>query len=172
MSPHVQATPLPPASRIAQRTGGADFADSYRFADLHPERSALQSYLALTAATPAWMNALMSLRNQVVRCFGLKHLGSLKPLRADKPAQDYRPGDRVGIFSLSDLHADEVILYDDDKHLRVQVSLYKAEGHIWLSTVVHEHQILGRLYMSVVGPVHKQIVPLMLAQASAKAFAP
>ncbi|MCV2351687.1 DUF2867 domain-containing protein [Paucibacter sp. Y2R2-4] len=164
----ISACALPAASRIAQRTAGADFADSYSFADPQPETSALQSYLALTAQTPAWMNALMSLRNQVVRWVGLKHLGQLKTLRPGKAWQDYRPGDRVGIFSLSDLHADEVILYDDDKHLRVQVSLYKAEGRIWLSTVVHEHQILGRVYMSVVGPVHKLIVPLMLAQASAK----
>jgi len=164
----ISACALPAASRIAQRTIGADFADSYCFADPQPEASALQSYLALTAQTPAWMNALMSLRNQVVRWVGLKHLGQLKTRRPGKALQDYRPGDRVGIFSLSDLHGDEVILYDDDKHLRVQVSLYKAEGRIWLSTVVHEHQILGRVYMSVVGPVHKLIVPLMLAQASAK----
>ena len=35
-----------------------------------------------------------------------------------------------------------------------------------LSSVVHIHNTLGHIYMSVVGPVHKRIVPLMLAQVT------
>ena len=164
MRPHVQATALPAESRIARTLAGADFADSYCLADPHPELSPMQSYLALVARTPGWMHGLMALRNRAVRLVGLKDLGSLSPHEPNKPAEAYRVGDRVGIFRLNELHPKELILGDDDRHLRVQVSLYKAEARLWLSTVVHEKQALGRLYMSVVGPVHRLIVPRLLAQ--------
>jgi hypothetical protein len=77
-------------------------------------------------------------------------------------------GDRVGIFSLKHLRSDEVILFDDDKHLVVQLSLLKHRVNgkpvVSLSTVVHNHNRLGRFYMAIVGPVHGFIVPRMLAQ--------
>lgn len=164
MRADIRACDLPAGSWIAECQAGADFADSYRCIDPRPEHSALQSYLALSANTPGWMHALMAVRNQAVRLVGLKHLGSFRDVPADKPAADYRPGERVGIFSLIALRDEEVILCDDDKHLRVQLSLYKAGGQVWLSTVVHEHNRLGWLYMGVVGPVHRLIVPRLLAQ--------
>ncbi len=166
----VQACALPEGSRILASTPGADFADCYRFADASPQASALQTYLALVARTPGWMNALMALRNQAVRLVGLKHLGSLNGTTATRPAASYQVGDRVGIFSLLHAQADEVVLGDNDKHLRVELSLVKhqvqGQAMVSISTVVHIHNRLGKVYMSVVGPVHQRIVPWMLAQAA------
>lgn len=159
---------LPPGSRIVQAAPGADFADCYRLADPSPQASALQTYLTLVARTPGWMHALMALRNQAVRLVGLKHLGSLNGATTTQPASTYQLGDRVGIFSLLHAQADEVILEDNDKHLRVQLSLVKHQvqgrAMVSLSTVVHIHNGLGRFYMGIVGPVHQIIVPRMLAQ--------
>ena len=169
MTAKISATALPAASLIARTLPGADFADSYCCADPHPGRSALYSYLVLSASTPAWMNALMAIRNQIVRPLGLKNLGRIDAADPNKSPDNYRRGDRVGIFSLIELHEEEVILCDDDKHLRVQLSLYKAEGKLWLSTVVHEHRLLGRLYMGVVGPVHRLIVPRLIARGLGRA---
>jgi hypothetical protein len=60
-------------------------------------------------------------------------------------------------------------MHDDDKHLRVQVSLFKSirggQATVSISTVAHIHNALGRVYMAVVGPVHGLIVPPMLKQA-------
>lgn len=166
----VQLSALPTPSHIASARPGADFADCYQFGDPDPQASALETYLALVARTPLWMNALMALRNRVVAMVGLKHLGSMGPTDAVKPANAYRPGDRVGIFSLLRVEPHEVILFDDDKHLRVQLSLCKHEVHgqavVSVSTVVHIHNRLGRVYMSIVGPVHRVIVPRMLAQVT------
>ena len=90
---------------------------------------------------------------------------------AAKPAEAYRVGDRVGIFTLEGLHPDELLLGDNDRHLLVRLSLRRLppqEGppRLALSTVVHEHNRLGWLYMAVVGTVHSLIVPLMLRQLS------
>jgi len=159
---------LPVGSRIAQTLPNADFADCYQFDDLWPDQNALETYLALVTRTPGWMNALMAMRNQAVRLVGLKHLGNLSTAVHNKPTSDYRVGDRVGIFSLKHLQSDEVILFDDDKHLLVRLSLLKhtvnGKPVVSLSTVVHTHNRLGRLYMAIVGPVHGFIVPRMLAQ--------
>lgn len=168
MKPHL--CDLPSGSRIAQTLAGSDFADCYQFDDLWPDQNALETYLTLVARTPGWMNALMALRNQVVRLVGLKHLGNLATAVGRKPASAYQVGDRVGIFCLEHLHNDEVILFDDDKHLHVQLSLLKhvvnGKPMLSLSTVVHIHNRLGRVYMAIVGPAHSLIVPRMLAQVA------
>lgn len=165
---NITACALPEGSRIIQTVPGSHFADCYRMADAWPHLDAFDTYLALTARTPGWMNALMSLRNQAVRLVGLKHLGAMKARQPAKPASACEIGDRVGIFTLRHVEPNEVILGDDDKHLRVQVSVLKHNvgglPMVSLSSVVHIHNTLGHIYMSVVGPVHKRIVPLMLAQ--------
>jgi hypothetical protein len=168
----ITETALPTHSQIAQRTAGADFADCYTFADPQPGSSAMETYLAVMGYTPGWMNFLMSVRNQVVRLVGLKHLGSMEVrmhAQDGKAAGRYAVGDSAGIFSVNYLSVPEVILCDDDKHLRVEVSLCKHQQDgqpvVSISTVVHNHNALGRAYMAVVGPVHRLIVPKMLAQS-------
>ncbi len=172
-------TALPAHSQIAQRTAGADFADCYTFADPQPGSSAMETYLTVMGYSPGWMNFLMSVRNQAVRLVGLKHLGSLQvKMQAQdaKPAARYAVGDRAGIFSLCYLSAPEVILCDDDKHLRVELSVFKHQQDgqpvVSVSTVVHNHNALGRAYMSIVGPVHRVIVPRMLRQSLHAASTP
>ncbi len=159
---------LPAGSRIAQALPNFDFADCFQFDDLWPNKNALETYLTQVARTPAWMNALMAMRNQAVRLVGLKHVGNLATDINRKPASTYRVGDRVGIFSLRHLQGNEVVLFDDDKHLHAQLSLVKhtvnGKPMVSLSTVVHIHNRLGRFYMAIVGPVHSVIVPRMLAQ--------
>jgi hypothetical protein len=161
---------VPAESQIAQALPDSDFADCYQFDDLWPELNALQTYLTLMTRTPRWMNALMAMRNQVVRLFGLKHLGGLSAVTQTKPARAHQVGDRVGIFSLRHIQEDEVIVWDNDKHLHVQLSVLKhqvkGKPMVCLSTVVHIHNRLGRCYMAIVGPVHSVIVPRMLAQVA------
>ncbi len=161
---------VPAGSLIAQELPESDFADCYQFDDQWPDLNAMQTFLALMARTPGWMNALMAMRNQIVRLFGLKHLGDLSAIAHTKPASAYRLGDRVGIFSLRRVQDDEVIVWDNDKHLHVQVSVLKhqvnGKSKVSLSTVAHIHNRLGRCYMAIVGPVHGIIVPRMLAQVT------
>jgi Protein of unknown function (DUF2867) len=166
----VAACPLPPGSRIVQTVPGADFADCYTLPDPHPELDALHTYLAIFARTPRWMHALMAIRNGVVRHLGLKHADGLRVAEPQRSPATYQPGDRMGIFTLAQATSKEAVVFDDDKHLKVQLSLFKhtvnGQPMVSLSTVVHIHNRLGRAYMSVVGPAHKLIVPLMLAQAA------
>lgn len=159
-------TMIPAASGLQSELAGAYFHDCWQTTVAPHQRTAMELYLDTVRQTPGWVNFLMSLRNRVVGLVGLKNLGSLAGMRADKAAADYRPGDRAGIFRVLRVSDDEVILGDDDRHLRVQVSVCKlrhdGRDAVAVSTVVHLHGLLGRIYMIPVAPMHKLIVPAVL----------
>lgn len=160
---------VPAQSVLAPSLATADFADCYLLPDPDPGRDLLSIWLQLSGRTPAWMAALMRLRNRVVRLVGLKDLGGLAAQTGGKPAEHFRIGDRLGIFTLEERWPGELVLGDTDKHLHVRLSLLRLNqpdggSRLALSTVVHEYNRLGWLYMAVVGPVHSLIVPLMLRQ--------
>ncbi|MGC5700709.1 DUF2867 domain-containing protein [Pseudomonas sp. NFXW11] len=169
MKTAVQPCSLPTPSSIAELAPGATFIDCRRTLAHHPERSALRHLLNLMSQTPAWIDRLMGLRNRVVQLFGLKDLGRLTRIDLARADEDYRPGERVGIFTLISQAPDEVLVVDRDKHLDVYLSLNllpaDAEGRrpLVLSTLVHPHNLLGRLYMLPVAPFHRIIAPMTLA---------
>jgi hypothetical protein len=148
---------VPPAgSQASLRLPGAYFHDCYRVEVPDGDASALDNFLHVVRQTPGWVNLLMALRNRIVGLAGLKNLGHLGALPATKTAAEYRVGDRVGIFSLLYLTPDEVLLGDSDKHLDVVVSVCKTPGAVVsVTTVVHVHNWLGRLYMLPVTPLHR-----------------
>lgn len=161
----ISAIDIPPQSEISRHLDGADFYDCYEMAIKPTPRSALDLYLQVVAGTPAWINSLMALRNRVVQLVGLKNLGGLGDVNTAKQASDYRVGDRVGIFTIRYLSEQEVILGDTDKHLHVEVSVCKLQDKVAVSTVVHIHNLLGRVYMLFVAPMHRRIVPASLRNA-------
>lgn len=163
MNATVTTATVPPASQIAALLDGAHFYDCYTTQAGQDPRTALALYLDVVRRAPGWVNRMMALRNRIVSRLGLKDLGHLGTLDTRKPAHAYRVCDRVGIFSLKYLSDQEIILGDSDKHLDVQVSIHKtASGTVSVSTVVHIHNLLGRVYMLAVGPLHKLIVPAVL----------
>lgn len=124
----VFASPVPTGSLIARRLPGAYFHDAWAVEPTDPLLSPLGQFLLASQTTPAWVNRLMSLRNQVVSRLGLKDLG----------------------------------------HLNVALSVHKGQNPetnrpmLTVSTVVHTHNLLGRLYMLPVAPLHKMIVPSVM----------
>lgn len=174
MTASIQTADVPVGHRIARELGGAYFADCYELplaAD--DDATALELYLRIMQRTPAWIDALMYLRNRVVRLFGLKNLGALSAIAADKPASAYRVGDLLGIFRLRYLGDDEVILGDNDRHLDVQIAIYRrrsaTQTYVGLATVVQRPNRLGRCYMALVTPMHRLIAPAMLRRAAHRA---
>ena len=99
---------------------------------------------------------------------GLKNLGAFDQIDKSKAECDYKPDDRVGIFTLVANTFDEVLLCDKDKHLDVTLSVHRAAEAdtgalvVTVTTVVHVHNLLGRLYMLPVTPMHRIIAPSVL----------
>lgn len=163
MSVNVCSCEVPAGSAINAHLPGAYFHDSHAAEIPDTGLPALAYFLTALANTPRWVNSLMTLRNRLVQLAGLKNLGGLGEIDPAKPASAYQPGDRVGIFTLISNTETEALLGDSDKHLDVVLSVFKrpAEDRISIAvtTVVHVHNLLGRLYMLPVAPLHKLIAP-------------
>ena len=161
---------IPPGSAINARLSGAYFYDCYVISVPDTTRIALNYFLTALANIPPWVNSLMALRNKMVRFVGLKDLGGLGELSPSKLASAYVPGDRVGIFTLISNLSNEALLGDRDKHLDVVLSVYKHPSDqgsvqsISVTTVVHTHNLLGRIYMLPVTPLHRFIAPAVLTR--------
>lgn len=164
----VVATKVPVFSALNACLRTAYFYDCHAIQLPPDSRSPLELYLNVFSRTPRWIDCLMNVRNKVAVRLGLKDMGSLSSVERDKPAQTYRIGDQAGIFKLLELHAHEVILGETDKHLDVKVSVAKQDQPgctvVSVSTVVHVHNFMGRLYMFFVTPAHRIIAPATVSK--------
>ena len=110
---------------------------------------------------------ILKIRDALVAGFGLKTAKHLKSLGAETKAS------RVGIFNIYSSSQTEIVLGEDDKHLDFRLSVLcsgqpspKSQRHLIVSTVVHCHNRLGRLYIRLVAPFHRVIVPSALRRAA------
>jgi hypothetical protein len=154
--PIARAVPLPANCQLAPTQHDADFADAYETLVPKSDLSATEIYCAVMRQTPGWVDALMWLRNRVVQPLGLKDAGVISNVPAARNAIAV-PGQRIGLFEVVSVSANELVLQDDDKHLLVQLSVLKQSNDathdkLTISTVVHIHNTLGRVYMAFVGP--------------------
>jgi Protein of unknown function (DUF2867) len=156
---------VPPQSLIHSTLPSAYFYDAYSVASPNSEHSALQIWLDALPKMPIWIDRAMQLRNFIVSKVGLRDAGKLSNVGDKKPINDYKVGDQVGVFTLRSFSPDEVVMGDNDKHLDVQISLCKVAGNqVVVSTVVHVHNWMGRIYMFFVTPMHRVIVPKFLSK--------
>lgn len=162
-------TEVPLNSRIVKRMAGAHFCDSWAITSKDVGRSALEHFLTAIRQTPRWVEACMMTRNRTVQLFGVKDLGRFSDVTLDKSASDYAPGDRLGVFTVLESTFDEALFGDSDNHLDSAISIHRGESPdqryviVTLTTVVHIKNPLGRLYMLPVRPMHRLIVPAVLA---------
>jgi len=160
--------PMPLTGRVAELQKGADFCDAWCVDSDAVQRSALELFIEAAKQTPRWVSTCMDIRNRVVARLGLKDLGGISAVPDKNAASAYRVGERVGIFTLIENSFDEALLGDSDKHLDVVLSVQRQahpDGQritVTVSTVVHIHNLLGRLYMLPVKPMHRLIVPTVM----------
>jgi Protein of unknown function (DUF2867) len=114
-----------------------------------------------------WIAALMKFRDALVSGFGLKTSAQLTSLGVDDRTK------RVGIFKIYNRTAHEIVLGEDDKHLDFRLSVLcttqpgpAAERNLIVSTVVHCHNRLGRIYIFLIAPFHRAIVRSSLRRAA------
>jgi hypothetical protein len=164
----VAPTNVPAESAVHGMTANADYWDAYETATPGDSPSALHAYLRFTARTPAWIDFLMSVRNAAVRLLGLKDVGQLARVPPSSSAATLGPGDRVGIFTIRSVCDREAVFEILDSHLDVVLSVYRHEGaaaRLTVSTLVFYHNLVGRLYMVPVAPMHRIVVRSILKRA-------
>jgi len=146
----VTATDLPKSSLLFQQPAGLradDFVDCY----VKPSIRSVDEAAARAFTFPAWVSALMRLRNLLVAPFGLN-------TKITNP-------NRVGIFPLVTRSETELILGLDDSHLDFRISVLSQEGMLYFATWVRTKNRFGRLYLRLIMPFHVLIVRNALSRA-------
>ena len=142
---------------------GAEFADSYSMTVSGLSLDAVGATWRVMGRTPRWVAGLMAARNLLVRPFGLK----------TAPDEASPPRLRIGMFPVISQSAAQVVLGLNDRHLDFRVlveveELGMGRQAVTASTAVRTHNLLGRVYLAIVKPFHRIIVPAMLAQVVAE----
>jgi hypothetical protein len=158
---------LPPASRLGSSYGEADFADAFSV-DLPETASADAETLArhVFEQQPGWIAMLLSIRDILVRPFGLKRAADLRS----------RGGDRISIFRIFERYQDEIILGEDDRHLDFRVSVLVQPAYegrsprLIVTTLVFYNRLLGRAYIALIAPFHRLVVRTSLDQAQKRGW--
>ena len=163
----VQSVALPAESRATHFYPTTDLADAYAV-ELPASASGDPESLArhLLTRQPPWVERLLVVRDALVGGFGIKTSRELRSAPVGARQQ------RVGVFRLYETHPSEVLLGEDDRHLDFRVSVLtrptpQGNGRqVVVSTVVHCHNLLGRSYLALIAPFHRQVVRSMLARAA------
>lgn len=120
---------------------------------------------AFGGAAPAWVDALMAARNQVVGRLGLK-TGPM-PAALKGPLQ---VGQYLGMFQVRHLGPDLALIGEDDSHLdfRIFVRVDRTPvpageaAELAVSTWVRPHNLAGQAYLAAVLPFHWLISKVMV----------
>jgi hypothetical protein len=140
---------------------GAQFIDAYVVAVDGAALDARHAAEKMLSRAPRWIDALIALRNRLVKPFGLK-----------TPAPNTgASATRIGIFPVIGEAPDRLVAGFDDGHLDFRVVVDVATSgnsqRVTLTTLVLTHNLLGRVYLAVILPFHRLIARAMLRQVVA-----
>jgi hypothetical protein len=139
---------------------GAEFADAFRMEVADPAINARRAAERMVGRQPRWARALLSLRNLLVAPLGLKTSGAGSGTR-----------DMIGIFPVVSETSDRLVAGFNDSHLDfrliVDVTPSGEARQITATTLVRTHNRLGRIYLAIITPFHRLIVPAMLRRVAA-----
>jgi hypothetical protein len=164
----VTSVSLTQESGIGGIYAAVSLADAYSI-ELPPEASTNPELLArfIFSQQPAWIRNLTAVRDMLVAGLGLKTAKNLESLAANNRAS------RVAFLKIYSTSQTEIVLGEDDKHLDFRVSVLclgqsslTGKRQLVMSTVVHCHNRLGRLYIRLIAPFHRLIVQASLRHAA------
>lgn len=135
---------VPPPVDCDAYLPGHDFADAYAVA-APPGVNAPEAVRRAFARPPRWAALLMEARDRIVAPFGLT------------------PAPSTGFPVISET-PDIVVMGFDDRHLDFRIVVTVKDRVATVTTIVRRHNLAGRLYLAVVLPFHRLIVPAFVAR--------
>lgn len=137
---------------------GAQFIDAFRVEIGAAALNAREACTRMVLHGPRWLDALLRLRNILVRPFGLKTSGEGAPA----------PGGLIGLFPVLSETPERLVAGFDDSHLDfrivVDISGNAASRQVTSTTLVRTHNLLGRTYLTLIMPFHKLVVRSMMGR--------
>jgi hypothetical protein len=139
---------------------GAQFVDAYSIAVDGNALDARQAAERMIRRQPRWAEALLTLRNILVKPFGLRTSGASKTA----------PREMIGIFPVVSETTDRLVAGFNDSHLDfrlvVDVAASGDRQKVTATTLVLTHNRLGRTYLALILPFHRLIVRAMLRKVA------
>lgn len=139
---------------------GAQFVDAFRIVTEGSALDAHQAAQRILGSSPRWIRALTAMRNLLVSPLGLKTSGAAEPRRY-----------MIGMFPVVSEAPERIVAGFNDRHLdfRIVIDVATSGGlqRITATTVVLTHNRLGRMYLGIILPFHRLVVPAMLRQVTA-----
>src|SRR5579862_7140627 len=139
---------------------GAQFADAYRITVTDAKLDARTAAERIFSRSPGWVKMLLDLRNAVVAPLGLK----------TSAANEAKAAGMVGMFPVLSETPEQLVAGFNDHHLdfRIVVDVAPVDGgrdqQVTATTLVLTHNLLGRVYLTVILPFHRLIAKSMLGQ--------
>lgn len=137
-----------------------DFADTFSTTNHYHDIEEISNLVF--NCTPKWINALLAIRNRIVKVIGLK---TTKP---DDYNENYQVGRYLNFFKILFISDNEVIFAGDDSHLNFRAIINRSTSdfyNIKVTTIVQFNNSMGRIYMKVVKPFHKLLLKRMVRNA-------
>lgn len=135
---------------------GAQFGDSFRLTTDDNALDARQAAERMFLRQPGWISTLMKLRNAMVAPFGLKRPTHRKTATKDS----------IGPFPVISETPQRLVAGFDDKHLDFRIVVDVAGNspgrQVSATTLVKTNNLLGRVYLTIIMPFHRIIVPAMM----------
>jgi hypothetical protein len=149
-----------PDAEAGALLAGAQFIDAYSVTIHGTALDARHAAWKMLEKQPRWIWALMTLRDFVVRPFGLKTAETARRAASD----------RVGFFPVLSETPQRIVAGLNDRHLDFRVVVEVARSgtgqSVTATTVVLTHNWLGRTYLAIILPFHRLIVRSMLRQVA------
>ncbi len=147
-----------PDAAIGNLLTGAQFADAFSIT-VDDDLDARHAAQRMMAGKSWWIDALLVLRNIIVAPFGLKD-GTHRNSGLDV----------IGIFPVVSQTPSRLVAGFNDKHLDFRVVVDVSEAargrSVTATTLVHTHNLLGRVYLATIMPFHKLVVRSMLRRVA------
>jgi hypothetical protein len=144
---------------------GAQFIDAFSIELAGHDIDARNAAERMLGRPAPWVEALLRLRNLLVAPLGLKKSG-----RSESP-----PRETIGLFPILSQTPDQLVAGFNDKHLDFRVVVDVAAAgldsgsaqQVTATTLVRTHNLFGRIYLAIILPFHRLIVPSMLRKIAA-----
>jgi len=128
--------------------------------------NALQVYLGMRRRMPGWINWLLAARDLLCRAFGMTPTRGFAVNEMDPARVDV--GSKLDFFRVVSATRDELVLRLEDRHFQVSVSVclgHEPTGQlIRVATAVVPRSRLGKGYVRLIEPFHRQVVWSMLSR--------
>ncbi|MCG4255236.1 MULTISPECIES: DUF2867 domain-containing protein [Acetobacter] len=166
----VKLAHLPPESSIASTFKDADLVDSFSLIPHNDVPYDIDLIAHIIFDRPAWwVRGLLAIRDNIVALFGLK---TTDELRCKARATGNKS---IDFFPVLARNSSELVLGENDRHLDFKISILLrmpvngSDFEVIVTTVVHCHNNLGRLYLALIKPFHFLVVRSSLKRVGRKA---